>query len=195
MSETGKPQIKRIKLAKNVKDESTDQAALESLLQELENLQKVLSNILDEAQEYARQSIKDFVEDKVRKMGAMIGHYYTAFQKLNVMSRKDMGEAIKKMYNYESIRDAEEELFQLEDNWNSFLEEIDCKIDPSSVKEAKLCSPGPSSIVKKTKPELTVGSHGPCELKLTDVSTERQCSLQDLLTSTSTVLILLRHFA
>ena len=115
----------------------------------------MLKNILAEAQKNARQSVENFVADKVRKMGAMIGHYFTTFQALDVMTRKDMHGAIKKMYNYESVRDAEEELHQAEGDWDSFLKEIDDKINPSG------------------DVELVVGSHGPCELKLTEVSTER----------------------
>lgn len=130
----------------------------EKLLEELKKLQEKITNILAEAQENAKQSIENFVADKVRKMGAMIGHYFTTFQALNVMSRKEMDEAVRKMYIDESIRDAQEELYHAEDDWNSFLEDVDTKINPSSGVE---------------ETELLVGSRGPCELKLTDVSTER----------------------
>ena len=143
----------------------TPQVAVEKLLEELDKLQNTLRNILTEAQENAKQSIENFVEDKVRKMGAMIGHYFTAFQVLNVMSRKDMDEAVKKMYNLESIRDAEESLYQAEDEWNTFLEEVDAKINPSSG--------------HVEDDELVVGSYGPCKLNLIEVSTERlvKCTL------------------
>lgn len=130
----------------------------EKLLEELKKLQEKITNILAEAQENAKQSIENFVADKVRKMGAMIGHYFTTFQALNVMSRNEMDEAVRKMYIDESIRDAQEELYHAEDDWNSFLEDVDTKINPSSGVE---------------ETELLVGSPGPCELKLTDVSTER----------------------
>ena len=130
----------------------------EKLLEELKKLQEKIANILAEAQENAKQSIENFVADKVRKMGAMIGHYFTTFQALDVMSRKEMDEAVRKMYVDESIRDAQEELYHAEDDWNSFLEDVDTKINPSSGVE---------------ETELLVGSRGPCELKLTDVSTER----------------------
>ena len=143
----------------------TPQVAVEKLLKELEKLQKTLRNVLAEAQENAKRSIENFLEDKVRKMGAMIGHYFTTFQALNVMSRKDMEEAVKKMYNFESIRDAEESLYQAEEEWNSFLEEVDAKINPSS-----------DPVEDK---ELVVGSYGPCKLKLTDVSTERLVKYRD----------------
>ena len=143
----------------------TPQVAVEKLLQELEKLQKTLRNILAEARENAKRSIENFLEDKVRKMGAMIGHYFTTFQTLNVLSRKDMEEAVKKMYNFESIRDAEESLYQAEEEWNSFLEEVDAKISPSSDPEEDK--------------ELVVGSYGPCKLKLTDISTERLVKCRD----------------
>lgn len=143
------------------------QVAVETLLQELEKLQKTLRNILAEAQENAKRSIENFLEDKVRKMGAMIGHYFTTFQALNVMSRKDMEETVKEMYNFESIRDAEESLYQAEEEWNSYLGEVDAKINPSS-----------SSDPVEDK-ELVVGSYGPCKLKLTDVSTERLVKCRD----------------
>lgn len=133
------------------------QAPKEILLHELERLQKVLSNILFEAKEHVRNSVEDFIEDKVRKMGPMMGHYYSTFQSLNVMTRKDMDRAVKKMYSFKSIRDAEEELYQVEQNWDSFLKEVDHTFDP-------LCG----SVNDKE-----LGSYGPCEVKLTDVSTER----------------------
>lgn len=158
-----------------------DQAAMENLFQVLEKLQKILRNTLNEAKENVSKSIDNFLVDKVRQMGSMIGHYFTAFESLNVMSRKGMEEMIKQMYNYECIRDMEEELYETEEEWNLFLQEVDSKINPSS---------------KVSKEEqVVVGSKGPCELKLIEVSTERHCSVQDLLTSTATILILLRHFA
>ena len=135
------------------------QVPKEILLHELERLQKVLSNNLLEAKEHVRNSVEDFMEDKVRKMGPMIGHYFSTFQSLNVMTRKDMDQAVKKMYGFKSIRDAEEELFQAEQDWDSFLKEVDHTFDP-------LCG----SVNDR---ELVIGSYGPCELKLTDVSTER----------------------
>lgn len=132
---------------------------MEHLLQEIEKLQKMLSSILAEAQENATHSTENFVADHVRKMGAAIGHYFATFQALNVMSRKEMEEEIRKMYNHQSIREAEEELHAAEDEWNSFLEEIDAKIDPSP------------NVTNGA--ELFIGSKGPLELKLTDVSTGR----------------------
>ena len=131
---------------------------MENLLQQLDQLGEVLTKLLTEAQENARESIEDFVEDKVRKMGAMIGHYFNAFQALNVMSRKDVDEAVTKMYSSQSIRDAAKKLFQSEGDWDSFLEETDARMNPS-------CN--------DREVELVVGSHGPCELKVTDVLTER----------------------
>ena len=133
------------------------QAPKEILLHELERLQKVLSNNLLEAKEHVRNSVEDFMEDKVRKLGPMIGHYFSTFQSLNVMTRNDMDRAVKKMYCFKSIRDAEEELFQAEQDWDSFLKEVDHTFD-------RLCG----SVNDKE-----LGSYGPCELKLTDVSTER----------------------
>ena len=125
----------------------------------LEKLQKILRTLLTEVQENASQSIEEFVADKVRRMGAMIGHYFTAFQSLNVMSRNGLEEMIKQRYNHESIRDLEEELHQTEDEWDSFLKDVDAKMNSSTeaLKEA----------------ELIVGSKGPCELELKDVSTGR----------------------
>ena len=102
--------------------------------------------------------MEEFVADKVRKMGAMIGHYSDAFQTLNIMSRRDIDEEVAKVCHDKSIRDAADELFQAEDEWNSFLEETDAKINPLCKDKAK---------------ELVEGSHGPRDLKLIDVHTER----------------------
>lgn len=178
MSETEEPKKKHARLENT---EENDQEYVEkTLLEQINHLQKVLTTILNEAQQNAEESMEEFVADKVRKMGAMIGHYSDAFQTLNVMSRKDIDEEVAKVCHDKSIRDAADELFQAEDEWNSFLEETDAKINPLCKDKAK---------------ELVEGSHGPCDLKLIDVHTEREFSVQDLLTSTSTVFILLRHFA
>lgn len=125
----------------------------------LEKLLKILRILLTEAQENASQSIEEFVADKVRRMGAMIGHYFTAFTSLNVMSRNGLEEMIKQMYKHESVRDLEEELYETEDEWDSFLKDVDAKMNSSTeaLKEA----------------ELIVGSKGPCELQLRDVLTGR----------------------
>lgn len=130
----------------------------ENLLRQLEQLQKMLTKVLAEARENVRESIEDFFTDKVRKMGAMIGQYFNAFQALNVLSRKGVDEAVAKVYSSQSVQDAAEELLQAEDDWNTFLEETDAKINPSG---------------NATTEDLVVGSHGPCELKVTDVYTER----------------------
>ena len=125
----------------------------------LEKLLKILRTLLTEAQENASQSIEEFVADKVRRMGAMIGHYFTAFTSLNVMSRNGLEEMIKQMYKHESIRDLEEELYEIEDEWDSFLKDVDAKMN--------------SSTEALKKAELIVGSRGPCELQLRDVLTGR----------------------
>lgn len=128
------------------------------MLQQLEQLKNMLTKILAEAKENVRESIEDFVADKVRKMGAIGGHYFNMFQALNVMSRKGVDDVVAKMYSSQRIQDAAEDVLQAEDDWNTFLEETDSKMNPS-------CS--------TTTEDLVVGSHGPCELKLTDVYTER----------------------
>ena len=130
----------------------------ENLLHQLEQLKIVLTRILAEAQQNASESIEDFVADRVRKMGAMIGHYFNAFQALNVMSRKGVDEAVAKMHSSQKIQDAAEELFEVEDEWDSFLKEIDAKMNPSCNGKAG---------------DLVVGSHGPCELEVTDVGSEK----------------------
>ena len=127
----------------------------ENLSHQLKQLKTVLSRILAEAQKNAEESIEDFVADKVRKMGAVIGHYFNAFQALKVTSRKGLDEAVAKMYHSQEIQDATEELCEVEDEWDSFLEETDAKMNPS-------CSE-----------DLVVGSHGLCELRVTDVRSER----------------------
>jgi len=130
----------------------------ENLSHQLKHLKTVLSRILAEAQKNAEESIEDFVADKVRKMGAVIGLYFNAFQALTVTSRKGLDEAVAKMYHSREIQDAAEELCGAEDEWDSFLEETDGKMNPS-------CS--------DKIDDLVVGSHGPCELKVTDVCSER----------------------
>ena len=130
----------------------------EHLSHHLEQLKTELKKKLGEAQKNAEESIEDFVADKVRKMGAMIGHYFSAFQALNVMSRKGVDEAVAKMYSSQKIHDAAEELFKAEDEWDSFLEETDAKMNP-------LCN--------VRVEDLVVGSRGPCELRVTDVCSER----------------------
>ena len=134
------------------------EAVQENLLHHIEQLKIVLTRILAEAQQNASESIEDFVADRVRKMGAMIGHYFNAFQALNVMSRKGVDEAVAKMYSSQNIQDAAEELFEAEDEWDSFLKEIDAKMILSCNGKAE---------------DLVVGSRGPCELEVTDVCLER----------------------
>lgn len=135
----------------------------ENLSHQLKQLKTVLSRILAEAQKNAEESIEDFVADKVQKMGAMIGHYFSTFQALNVTSRKGVDEAVAKMYHSQEIQDAAEELCEAEDEWDSFLKETDAKIH--------LFKMNPSCSDKVE--DLVVGSHGPCELKVTDVCSER----------------------
>ena len=129
-----------------------------SLLRELKRLQNALANILAKAQEHAKESLEEFVADKVRGMSAMIGHYFTTFQALGVMTRKDLEQKIGMLYNCEDVQDAAEDLFHAEDEWNAFLEDIDTKIKPmSDIRDN----------------ELVVGSYAPYQTTVTDVQAER----------------------
>ena len=131
----------------------------EHLSHHLGQLKTELKKKLREAQKNAEESIEDFVADKVQKMGrSMIGHYFSAFQALNVMSRKVVDEAVAKMYSSQKIQDAAEQLFKAEGEWDSFLEKTDAKMNP-------LCN--------VRVEDLVVGSPGPCELRVTDVCSER----------------------
>ena len=131
----------------------------ETLLAELKDLKKKLNLLLVDAQQVASESIQDFFDNKVSKMSGLIGHYYTAFCNLGVQSRDEMESTIGQCYHVKDIREAAEELFESEEEWNSFLRDFD--------KKAQLDLEG--DLHKR----LVIGEQVPVDLKVTEVRSQR----------------------
>lgn len=73
-----------------------------------------------------------------------------------MQNRKELDDNIRQLYGDKEIRESVDQLIELESEWDDFLEEVDGKLNG-----------------KQGGNELAVGDHGPCELTVTDVRTER----------------------
>ncbi|RDD42532.1 hypothetical protein TrispH2_005592 [Trichoplax sp. H2] len=128
------------------------------IAQEVQQLAEGLNKTLAGVQEKFSiiESIGDFVNNHVNKLGAAIGLYAEAFNRIP------------------EVRDAVDELFDVEDNWNTFLKDVDRKMDHNK-------SDGlPQS-------SSTVGSVAPLHVPLIDVRTSSQAMFDAA--NTKTILI------
>ncbi|XP_061414771.1 uncharacterized protein LOC133346951 isoform X2 [Lethenteron reissneri] len=73
--------------------------------------------------------LQEFVLQKITRLGAMIREYAQLMSSVLVSSRADLEELWRRHWGKSDVRDAVEELLQLEEEWSSFLKGIDERLD------------------------------------------------------------------
>ena len=136
-----------------------------------------------------RDGAKSFADGHVNKCGGAIKSYYTMLKNLGVLSRNDVDALCTRFYADESLREAVDSLYDVEERYDEFLTSVDAALRKEISDEA-----------------LWAGSSAPMECTFQDlsqsVSTSRpledcMISLHDIIScpGKSTLLILLRHLS
>ena len=128
-----------------------------SYVGEIKALSSLLNSLLEKAKQNVQQSLESFVSDKVRQLGAAIDGYFKCMKSFDVTTRAALEEKWGKCYQSHEIRDAVEDLLEVEDNWNAFLDKVDCMLDGGAINEA----------------QISAGMSAPCEVPLINVTTKR----------------------
>lgn len=147
----------------------------------LECMISTIESILTEAREIIDDgSVNEFVTKKVGCLGKLIGCYGRELKKLGITKREELDNFLKQNFSSsDRIRDAVTELDQAENDWESFLREVDTQLLGSSS--------------QTTQP--SVGDAFTLDSKLIDVDTGEAVSCTSLQTDQVVVMVLLRHFA
>lgn len=151
---------------------------VEGLATDVTHLAQTLEGLLEYGKQVAKDSVSDFVNEKIGKLFGMATAYEKCFESLGVPTKSEMEKKIHKHARHAKLREASTELLNVEQEWDIFLGSIDKTLEGDSSDTVQL------------------GETGPLHAPLVDARTSQQTSLQDFLTgSHSLVLILLRHFA
>ncbi|KAI8479193.1 hypothetical protein Bbelb_430870, partial [Branchiostoma belcheri] len=123
-------------------------------------------------------SLDDFMDRRVGCLGGLIGIYYNFLTRLCVKTRLEAERLWEHLYRYPSVQSAVEDLWEVEEQWDRFLQDVDKQLNADRAGE-----------------DLRVGSLGPVDVPLVDARTGRSVNLQDYLGYQCLILVLLRHFA
>ncbi|XP_072134247.1 selenoprotein L [Mobula birostris] len=150
------------------------------LLRALEDLSQGGRRILAAARaESAGEKVHEFVSQKIGSLAELIRLYANFFNNLHVQKQSDTEDLFKRFYHSVSVQDQVEDLLEFEVEWNDFLGDVDSRMKAHSFQA-----------------QLTMGTQVPRGLVLTDVRTEREIQLGELLQDEKKLLlVLLRHFA
>ncbi|CAH1261700.1 Hypp2435 [Branchiostoma lanceolatum] len=148
----------------------------------VDNVSKTVSEIeelLERARNFVKESLDDFMDSKVGCLGGLISIYHNFYTRLCVKTRLEAEKLWEHLYRYPSVQSAVEDLWEVEEQWDTFLQDVDKQLN------ADRAGGG----------DLQVGALGPVDVPLVDARTGSSVILQDYLGSQCLVLVLLRHFA
>lgn len=157
---------------------SSDPTGKDNLVKVVKDTIDGMEDILKKAGDFVKVSVDDFVSHHVGCLAGLIGLYFKAFTRLGVKTRNETDRLCEKYFRDFAVQDAVEHLDDVEREWNSFLHDVDVKLNTGH-----------------TINVLKVGNQAPCELPLINARTGETTNLKAYLDSESLVLILLRHFA
>jgi hypothetical protein len=118
----------------------------------------LLNSLLEQAKQNVRESLENFVSDKVRCLGQAIGGYFRCLNAFCVTRRADLESKWRACYHNKDVRATVENFLEVEESWNDFLRNVDEKLD--------------SEVVTAGQP-VSVGSTAPLNIPLFDIDTER----------------------
>jgi len=158
---------------------------LESVLEAISNICKTAKDIIASAQSDFDENPEDFVSKKISKLFPLAQAYKQAFEKTKAICREEFEQKIKELFSDRNVRDAFEELTEVENEWNQFLLKVDEKCSGQTISEV-----------------IETGGQAPSCQGWVDVPTGNPTSLDQQLAKASgqsgqtyLVLVLLRHFA
>ena len=98
---------------------------MEKLVPTILKLSQEIKDTLRLAKDLRLKNKDLFFEKNYTFLGRTIKHYVDCFRSLEIKKTTDYDDAIKRNYRSEHLRDAVEELSEVEDNWADFLNEND----------------------------------------------------------------------
>lgn len=151
---------------------------IEGMAKAVCQLANTLEDLLQYGRQAAQESISEFVNSKIGKLFGMAAAYEKCFESIGASTKDEMEEKIHKYARNVKLREASTELLDVEQEWDSFLKEVD------------------KSLEGDVGDTVQLNETGPINYLVQDARTSQQTSLKDLLVEgQSFVLILLRHFA
>jgi hypothetical protein len=127
-------------------------------LDAIETLSTLLDSLLDQAKQNVKESLEDFVSDKVRCLGQAIGGYFKCLNVFGVKTRADFESKWTACYQNKNVRETVENLLEVEECWDEFLRNVDRELDKA---------------VETSWQPVSVGSSAPIDMPIFNVDTER----------------------
>lgn len=127
-------------------------------LDAIETLSALLNSLLEQAKENVKESLENFVGDKVRSLGQAIGGYFDCLNTFNVTKRSELQLMWKTCYQNKDIRESVDNLLEVEEDWDDFLKVVDEKLGGGGVTDGRT---------------VTVGSVAPLKIPLVNIDTGR----------------------
>ncbi|KAL4238421.1 hypothetical protein ACF0H5_003129 [Mactra antiquata] len=151
---------------------------IEDITAAVSQLVETLEDLLKYGRQAVQESVNDFVNDKIGKMFGMSVAYEKCFSRMKVSTKKDMERAMRQHSKNVKLREASTELLDVEQEWDTFMKDIDKNLEGDS------------------NESLNIGETGPVDNTLIDARTGTETSLKSVAPhDKNIVLILLRHFA
>lgn len=148
-------------------------ASLKDLLKEEEQIIKYTKSVLEE-----ENGVTEFVDKKISRLFRLASVYNRVFQKHSVKTKDEFEQLFKKYFKHSDVRELHDEVLEIEEEWDSILENVDKQLTADTYKV------------------LGKDDRGPLDIKLIDArSGQTSCLSQYLTTGKHLILILLRHFA
>lgn len=151
---------------------------MEELKQALTDIQTTESSLIGYLNDVLNEpdGVSQLMDGRIGRLFELAKCYKSAFDRLKVTSRAEFQEHIKRGYRYAEIRDLDEDIVNLEEEWDGILQRIDQSL-------------------KEDDTGVELGDTGPVNVTLTDARTGQETRLMEYLGHQSLVLVLLRHFA
>lgn len=144
----------------------------------INELTETIENLLQYGKQAAQESPEEFIRSKISKLFSVVPAYKACFERLDVMTRNDFDKKIHQNSQHVPLRFACFELMDAEEHWDSFLKNLDNKLEVDNSNTVKL------------------GETGPVHVPVVDAHSSERKYLRDLLTEKkSVIIILIRHFA
>eukprot|EP00117_Sycon_ciliatum_P045297 scpid80994/ scgid32571/ len=170
-------------------------AGLEARLKtSVETVNGALDSLLSDGKQLLqRDGARTFADKHVNRFGACIKLYHSLFTACGVLTRREFLDTAKRLYKYDDIREAMDELLENEDRYDEFLAEVDKQLRKDvQAESAAMVAVGTDVPADCHLLDLTQCMHsgiglGDCRVSLEDVSSASDGRF--------TLLVMLRHLS
>ena len=99
---------------------------MENVTVSIKKLVESIQETLSKAKELRSSSEESFFCDDFGILGKSIGHYADCFKQLGIKTKAEFDGIIGQYYTKRDVQTAVEDMNEVEDEWETFLEECDC---------------------------------------------------------------------